>query len=308
MSAYNCIVVLGPTASGKTRLACRVAHSLNGEVISADSRQVYRQLDIGTGKDLAEYIVDGVKVPHHLIDIVDPSEQFYLHEFIRELEHVFEDITDRGKLPVICGGTGLYLDALRKDFRFTQVTENIELRRSLENKTKAGLLEILSGLDFPELKNTDTSSVKRVIRAIEIGTYLQEGNRIGDARDTIYRPYYIGITINAEERRKRIEKRLRQRLEEGMIDEVGRLLDAGITPERLIRFGLEYKFITEYLTGKLTREKMESDLLTAIVQYSKRQMTWFRRMEKEGVKIHWWPHDCEPGEVTGSLRMEFNLL
>jgi tRNA dimethylallyltransferase len=308
MSAYNCIVVLGPTASGKTRLACRVAHSLNGEVISADSRQVYRQLDIGTGKDLAEYIVEGVKVPHHLIDIVDPSEQFYLHEFIRELEHVFEDITDRGKLPVICGGTGLYLDALRKDFRFTQVPENIELRRSLENKTKAGLLEILSGLDFPELKNTDTSSVKRVIRAIEIGTYLQEGNRIGDARDTIYRPYYIGITINAEERRKRIEKRLRQRLEEGMIDEVGRLLDAGITPERLIRFGLEYKFITEYLTGKLTREKMEHDLLTAIVQYSKRQMTWFRMMEREGVKIHWWPHDCEPGEVIGSLRMEFNLL
>lgn len=287
LQEHNCLVVLGPTASGKTRLACALAYQVDGEIISADSRQVYRGLDIGTGKDLDEYVVKGKAIPYHLINIAEPGEQFYLHQYASELRKAFVQITDRHKLPIVCGGTGLYLDALRKDFSFTQVKENGALRNELEDQTKEELLTRLEGYPEQFTQHVDRHSKKRIIRGIEIADYFSASGKSLVAVDLPYRPYYIGIKTELESRKAGISARLVKRLEEGLIVEAEQLLKNGLTHERLEHFGLEYKFVSRYLKGTIDKEQLFTQLETAIFQFSKRQMTWFRKMEKEGVEIHW---------------------
>ena len=287
MKNYNCIVVLGPTASGKTRLACSLAYYLHGEVISADSRQVYKRLDIGTGKDLDEYTVNGQAIAYHLIDIAEPGEQFYLHEFMAGLKNAFDLITSKNKLPVICGGTGLYLDTLRKDFSYTQIKENKALRNELELLSKEELLDKLKVFPAALTRQIDLDSKKRVIRGIEIAAYLLENNIIPKEGELPYKPYYLGINSDIDKRKELISQRLKKRIDEGLINEVENLLATGITHERLAFLGLEYKFVSRYLQRQITKEELLTLLQTAIFQLAKRQMTWFRKMEKEGVKINW---------------------
>jgi tRNA dimethylallyltransferase len=283
----NCIVILGPTASGKTQLACNLAYHLSGEIISADSRQVYKHLDIGTGKDLNEYAIDGKKIDYHLIDIIEPEEQFYLHDFIRELKLAFDKIISQNKLPIICGGTGLYLDTLRKDFSFTQIKENESLRKELEELSKEGLIKKIKSYNNKESQTVDLNSKKRLIRAIEIAEHLKNTGTKLEPTTLPYHPHYIGIRSEVEKRRNLIYDRLISRLNNGLIEEVESLLANGITYERLQFLGLEYKFISLYLQNKISKEELILQLSTAINQFAKRQMTWFRKMEKEGVKIHW---------------------
>jgi tRNA dimethylallyltransferase len=291
VNKYNCIIVLGPTASGKTRFACKIAHALNGEVISADSRQVYRHLNIGTGKDLHEFIVNGQKIDHHLIDICEPGEQFYLHQFIEVLENAFNAISLKSKAPIICGGTGLYLDALRKDFSYTKIKEDPGLRAELEDFSKEQLQAILKKFPVELTKHVDLNSKKRLIRAIEIAGFLQKHPGEIKAKEIPYRPCYIGVNVDAEERKKLISERLINRIDAGLIEEVESLLNHGITHERLAFLGLEYKFVSLYLQNKIAKEELIEQLRSAIFQFAKRQMTWFRKMEKEGVKINWMKKD-----------------
>lgn len=288
------MVVLGPTASGKTHLACQLAYRLNGEIISADSRQVYKGLDIGTGKDLNEYVVNDKQIPYHVIDVCEVEAQFYFPDFIRHLKKSFIEISARGHLPIICGGTGLYIEALEKDHSYTQIPENLELREQLKELNKNELIERLRALeDLVTLSGVegrqqpvDLHSEKRIIRGIEIAEYLKLNPNL-KKEEIIYKPKYIGIHISKEERNKRIDERLKQRLENGLIEEVEGLLKKGITHDKLQFLGLEYKFISLYLLGKLTKEEFYTQLSTAIHQFAKRQMTWFRRMERNGVKIEW---------------------
>ncbi|HOZ86860.1 MAG TPA: tRNA (adenosine(37)-N6)-dimethylallyltransferase MiaA [Bacteroidia bacterium] len=307
MKDFNCIVVLGPTASGKTHLACQLAYYLNGEVISADSRQVYQYLDIGTGKDLNEYCVKGQKINHHLIGIVHPREQFYLHQFIEESRRCFEQIVAAGKIPVFCGGTGLYLDALRKDFSLTAIKEDPALRQSLENLSKEALIKRLSAYTTSHTQHVDLNSKKRIIRGIEIAEYFASHQHIPDKITLPYRPFYIGIKTDLETRKQRISERLSQRLETGLIEEVQNLLDSGISAERLALFGLEYKHVLFFLQNKITKQQLFSGLQTAIFQFAKRQMTWFRKMEKEGVEIHWVEKDADPKTLIQILKYCFHI-
>jgi tRNA dimethylallyltransferase len=302
----NCIVILGPTASGKTHLACNLAYHLNGELISADSRQVYKHLDIGTGKDLNEYEINGKKIEHHLIDIVEPGEQFYLHDFIRELKLAFDKITAQNKLPIICGGTGLYLDALHKDFSYTQIKENESLRKELEELSKEDLIEKLKSYNNKESENVDLNSKKRLIRAIEIAEHLKNTNANLQSAPLPYNPYYIGIRSDVEKRRQLIYSRLLARLNSGLIEEVVSLLANGITHERLQFLGLEYKFISLYLQHKISKEELILQLSTAINQFAKRQMTWFRKMEKEGIKINWIEKDINIQTLLKDLDSKFD--
>lgn len=311
MKNYNCIVVLGATASGKTRLACELAYRLNGEIISADSRQVYKHLNIGTGKDLEEYEINGKKISYHLIDIIEPSEQFYLHQFIEKLNSAFNDIVARQKLPIICGGTGLYLDALRKDFSFTQIKEDKNLRKELESCSKEELLAHLK--KYPEnfIEHVDTNSKKRIIRGIEVAEF-KATNCTNDTNYSFrenscnswqkYKPYYIGISTDTDTRKQLISERLKKRLNKGLIEEVQNLLQKGISHERLELLGLEYKFVSRYLQHTLSKEELFTQLQTAIFQFSKRQLTWFRKMEKEGVKIHWVERDVDVSELAKTLQ------
>lgn len=287
MSAYNCIVVLGPTASGKTHLACQLAYYLNGEIISADSRQVYRHLDIGTGKDLDEYAVDGKPIPYHLIDIADPHEQFYLHHYLEGLKNSFDKIIAANKIPVICGGTGLYLDALHKDFSFTQIKEDHNLREKLNALSKDDVLSELKKYPPEITEHIDLDSKKRLIRGIEIGEHFLKTGQLPAKSQLPYKPYYIGIKTDVDRRRLLISERLKKRLTNGLIEEVQSLLKHGITHKRLMLFGLEYKFVSLYLQLKITKSELVQQLETAIFQFAKRQMTWFRKMEKEGILIHW---------------------
>ncbi|MGZ4098818.1 MAG: tRNA (adenosine(37)-N6)-dimethylallyltransferase MiaA [Bacteroidia bacterium] len=289
---YNCMVVLGPTASGKTHLACQLAYALNGEIISADSRQVYKHLNIGTGKDLQEYEINGKKIPYHLIDIRKPGEQFYLHEFMELCLEAFNKIQAQGKLPVICGGTGLYLDSLRKDFSLTQVKENPILRKELEKLSKEELWSKLQIFPSHLTDHTDINSVKRLIRAIEVAHFVERNPDAITSSVKIYQPFYIGIDVSIEERKRKITERLISRINNGLIEETEDLLKDGIPHERLEFLGLEYKFTSLFIRKLITREEFIKQLQTAIFQFSKRQMTWFRKMEKEGVKIHW----IRPGE------------
>lgn len=283
---YNLITILGPTASGKTAVAANVAALLNGEVISADSRQVYRGMDLGTGKDYSDYLVDGQPVPYHLIDIVDAGYEYNVFEYQKDFLKVFADIAERGKLPVMCGGSGLYLEAVLKNYKLIQVPLNDSLREKLSGKRLEELTEILKTYKS-ELHNiTDIENEKRAVRAIEIEEYYLSHPEI-DTKMPDVKSLVVGVKFDRQSRRKRITERLRQRLKAGMLDEVQRLLDSGLTPEQLTYYGLEYKFMTQYLTGQLTYQEMFDGLNVAIHQFAKRQMTWFRRMEKQGIEIHW---------------------
>ena len=283
---YNLITILGPTASGKTGVAAKVASVLDGEVISADSRQVYRGMDLGTGKDYADYVVDGKQVPYHLIDIVDAGCEYNVYEYQKDFLKVFDDVTNRGKLSVMCGGSGLYLEAILKNYKLIQVPNNEALREKLTGKSLDELTQILRTYKNYLHNQTDTENSKRAIRAIEIEEYYLTHSEINTGMPDI-RSLVVGVKFDRESRRKRITSRLRQRLKEGMLDEVQRLLDSGLTPEQLTYYGLEYKYMTLHLTGQLSFQEMFDSLNVAIHQFAKRQMTWFRRMENQGTVIHW---------------------
>ncbi|HKI89845.1 MAG TPA: tRNA (adenosine(37)-N6)-dimethylallyltransferase MiaA [Draconibacterium sp.] len=283
---YNLITVLGPTATGKTTLAAHLAARMNGEIISADSRQVYRGMDLGTGKDYGDYFVSGVEIPSHLVDIEDAGFHYNVYRFQADFVRTFEEIQNRNKFPVLCGGSGLYLEAVLKNYKLIQVPPNKELRKELEGKTLEELTDYLKKLK-PELHNTtDVETDRRAIRAIEIEVYYRDHPQIDTSFPDIH-SLNIGVKFDRDIRRHRITLRLKQRLENGMLDEVQRLLNNGLTPEQLIYYGLEYKYLTLYLTGKLSYQEMFDRLEIAIHQFAKRQMTWFRGMEKRGTKIHW---------------------
>ena len=282
---YDLITILGPTASGKTSLATALADKLGTEIISGDSRQVYRRMDLGTGKDLADYTIEGRSVPYHLIDIVEPGYKYNVFEYQRDFLKAYESIVAKDKLPVLCGGTGMYIESVLKGYRLLPVPENPELRASLEGKSLEELTRILEG--YKKLHNlTDVDTAKRAIRAIEIEEYYKQ-------QPLEYREFpslkslIIGVDIDRELRREKITRRLKQRLDEGMVEEVRGLLAEGISAENLIYYGLEYKFLTQYAIGELTYEEMFHQLETAIHQFAKRQMTWFRGMERRGFVIHW---------------------
>lgn len=284
------ITILGPTASGKTDIAAHLAAELSAEIISADSRQVYRRMDIGTGKDLADYVVDGKRVPYHLIDIVEPGTKYNLFEYQRDFLEAYNDIRNRGKNVILCGGTGLYIESVLKGYRLIPVPENKELRHELEGKSLLELTSILERLKAENNSNmhnsTDVDTSKRAIRAIEIEMAYKEAHveeRTFPKIDNVI----IGVGIDRDLRRMKITRRLDQRLHDGMVDEVKSLLDSGIPADDLIYYGLEYKYVTEYILGKSTFEEMHRSLEIAIHQFAKRQMTWFRGMERRGFTIHW---------------------
>jgi tRNA dimethylallyltransferase len=285
---YDLITVLGPTASGKTAFASSLAAAIGGEILSADSRQVYRGMDIGTGKDLKDYEIDGKHIPYHLIDIVDAGYKYNVFEFQTDFLKAYNEVNSRGNMPIMCGGTGLYLESILKGYRLIPVPENPELRESLQGKTLSELTEILKS--YKTLHNTtDVDTTKRAIRAIEIEEYYKqhsvEANSFPKVNSLI-----VGIDISRELRRERITNRLISRLEEGMITEVEKLLQSGISADDLIYYGLEYKYVTLYLTGKLEYRYMVQELEVAIHQFAKRQMTWFRGMERRGLHIEWLPY------------------
>jgi len=285
-NTYNLITILGPTATGKTGLAAHLAVKINGEIISADSRQIYRGMDLGTGKDYADYFVDGVEIPSHLVDIENAGVHYNVFRFQTDFIRVFSEIQSRNKFPVLCGGSGLYLEAVLKNYRLIEVPPNRELRKELEGKTLEELTGILKNLK-PTLHNhTDVETDRRAIRAIEIEKYYAENPQFDSTFPEI-RSLNIGIDFDRDLRRQRITVRLKQRLDQGMLDEVQKLLDSGLTPEQLIYYGLEYKYLTLHLTGELSYDEMFRQLEIAIHQFAKRQMTWFRGMEKRGTKIHW---------------------
>ena len=285
MPDYELITILGPTASGKTPFATALAAELNTEIISADSRQIYRGMDLGTGKDLADYTINDREIPYHLIDIVEPGYKYNVFEYQRDFLKAYETIKQKGCLPVLCGGTGMYLESVLKGYRLMPVPENPELRTRFADKSLETLTRILQ--QYKTLHNsTDVDTVKRAIRAIEIEEYYAK-HPIAEREFPQLNSLIIGVDIDRDLRREKISRRLRQRLDEGMVDEVKQLLAQGIKAEDLIYYGLEYKFLTLYAIGKLTYEEMFTQLETAIHQFAKRQMTWFRGMERRGFTIHW---------------------
>lgn len=295
------IAVVGPTASGKTHFAVALAREFGGEIVSADSRQVYRGMTIGTGKDLGEY----GDLSYHLIDIADAGDKYNLFEYLRDFNSVYADLIGRGVLPVICGGSGMYVENALRGIHLPDVPENRELRLSLQNKSLAELTRILAG--YKSLHNTtDVDTVKRAVRAIEIQEYYRafpEQAALTDAASAVpLNCLVIGVDIPREARRSRISARLQSRLNEGMLNEVRSLLDSGITPENLIYYGLEYKFLTLHLIGKLSYDQMVHDLEIAIHQFAKRQMTWFRGMEKRGTKINWLPYDLSEQDFIAAVK------
>ena len=275
------LVICGATASGKTSLSVACAKAFDGEIISADSRQVYRGMDIGTGKDLSEY----EEIPYHLMDIVDAGTKYNIFEYQRDFEKAYKDIVDRGGIPVLCGGSGLYIEAATCGYSLPEVPPNPELRAELEKETDEALIARLASLK-PLHNNTDYDTRKRLIRALEIAIYEAEH----PVQRTAFLPkntYYIGTLVSREVRNAKIDARLDARLEEGMVEEIRNLINGGISAEDLIYYGLEYKFVTQHLLGELTLEEMRQQLATAIHQFAKRQMTWFRGMERKGITIHW---------------------
>lgn len=282
---YDMLTILGPTATGKTQLGATMAYHLNGEVLSADSRQIYRGMDLGTGKDLADYVVNDLKIPYHLIDMAEAGAQYNVFEFQRQFIQAYKDIQSRGKFPVFCGGSGLYLEAVLKGYKLTQVPSNKERREELSSLS----LEELSGIlkAYKTVHNSsDTETKNRAIRAIEIEEHLLLHPDM-DFEFPKINSLIVGVKFDRNTRRERITTRLKQRLEDGMIEEVKGLLDNGLTPEDLTYYGLEYKYLTLYLIGELSREEMFERLNIAIHQFAKRQMTWFRKMERDGFDIKW---------------------
>ena len=289
MQNFDLITILGPTACGKTKLAVALADRVGAEILSADSRQVYRGMDIGTGKDLADYNINGHTIPYHLIDIAQTGSKYNVYEFQGDFLKAYRDVVSRGVLPVMCGGTGLYLESVLRGYRLIPVPENPELRKSLEGKSLADLTEILKG--YKTLHNTtDVDTCKRAIRAIEIEECYRNTPVEAGAFPAL-RSLNIGVDISRDMRRELISSRLEKRLNEGMIDEVKGLLDSGISAEDLIYYGLEYKYVTLYVTGQLEYKYLLQELEVAIHQFAKRQMTWFRGMERRGIEIEWIPFE-----------------
>ena len=285
MNRYELITILGPTASGKTVLAAALAAQLHTEIISADSRQIYRGMDIGTGKDLADYVVNGQSIPYHLIDICEPGYKYNVFQYQHDFFRVFRDIESRGKLPILCGGTGMYIEAVLKGYKLLDVPQNPTLRQSLQGKSLAELEQILASYKVLHNK-TDVDSAQRAIRAIEIEEYYRTEAPGRNEYEPI-NSLIIGVDIDRDTRRAKISQRLRARLAEGMVDEVRQLIDQGVKPDDLIYYGLEYKFVTQYVIGQLSYEEMVTQLEIAIHQFAKRQMTWFRGMERRGSTIYW---------------------
>ncbi|MBQ0030783.1 MAG: tRNA (adenosine(37)-N6)-dimethylallyltransferase MiaA [Bacteroidales bacterium] len=298
------ITILGPTACGKTAFAAHLAKALDAEIISADSRQIYRRMDIGTGKDIADYTVEGVQIPYHLIDIVEPGYKYNLYEYQRDFLKAYNDIKSRGKTVILCGGTGLYIESILKGYRLSPVPENPALRNSLEGKTLEELIGILRG--YKELHNvSDLDTCKRAIRAIEIADYYKNTPEDKEPFPELTSTT-IGLEISREMRRKRISDRLNRRMQEGMTKEVEGLLAEGIDPEDLIYYGLEYKYVTQYVTGRISLQEMHDQLEIAIHQFAKRQMTWFRGMDKRGIKIEWIDAEQPMGKkVEDALNIVF---
>lgn len=292
-SNYDLLVVTGPTASGKTSLAATIAYMVGGEIVSADSRQVYRGMNLGTGKDYDDYTINGTTIPCHLIDIVDPGYKYNVFEYQRDFNKVYSDLRKRKVFSIVCGGSGMYADSIITGYKMYEVPPDTGLRIELEKKSMDELREIL--LTFKDLhNNTDTDSKKRLIRAIEIEHSSRNKVKTYNGFPRV-KALLVGIMFDRETRRKRISERLWQRLNSGMVDEVKLLIDHGIDAETLIYYGLEYKYITFYLTGKISYDEMAKDLEIAIHQFAKRQMTWFRGMERKGLKINW---------IDGELPME----
>ncbi len=297
---YNLVTILGPTACGKTTLAVALADCLHSAVISADSRQVYRSMDLGTGKDLEEYAVNGRKVAYHLIDIVDAGYKYNVFEYQRDFLKVYDSLQTDGQLPVLCGGTGMYLESVLRGYRLVEVPENRELREALADKTLAELTELLRG--YKQLHNTtDIDTCKRAIRAIEIEEYYKQ-------HDASIREFpkinslTVGLDVSRELRRERISRRLYERLEQGMVEEVRGLIASGVPPEDLIYYGLEYKYLTMYVIGQLTYDDMVRQLEIAIHQFAKRQMTYFRGMERRGVPIYWIDAELPMDEKVSRIK------
>lgn len=299
MNSSILYVITGPTASGKTSKAVALAKAINAEIISADSRQIYRGMDIGTGKDLEEY----GDVPYHLIDICNAGYRYNLFEYIRDYKSAYDNIKARGKNIILCGGTGLYIESILKGIELPPVPENTELRKELANKSLTELTEILR--QMKTLHNvTDVDNCKRAIRAIEIQQYYQDNPeiQIKTTPHPLKNALVIGIEIDRENRRNKISQRLRQRLNSGMVEEIRSLIDNGISPDDLIYYGLEYKYVTQYVIGQISYDEMFSLLEIAIHQFAKRQMTWFRGMERRGTTIHWLPYDISDDEFIASVR------
>ena len=288
------IVILGPTASSKTAFAARLAKEMNGEVISADSRQVYKKMDIGTGKDYNDYIVDGLAVPYHLIDIHEPGYKYNVYEYQKDFLKAYQDIKARNKLPVLCGGTGMYIEAVLQGYKLIQVPPDEQLRNELHSKSLDELKQILFSYTDQLHNTTDLTSKKRAIRAIEISKYYAEHPQ-EDKSYPLIKPTVLGVSFDRPAQRSRITERLRHRLENGMIEEAEFLLKYGLSKADFMYYGLEYKYLGLYLAGELNYDQMFEKLNTAIHQFAKRQMTYFRRMQKKGLKIYW---------IDGHMSME----
>lgn len=309
MQNQKMITILGPTASGKTSVAAALALRTGGEIISADSRQVYRRMDIGTGKDLADYTIGDVYIPYHLIDIAEPGTKYNLFQYQQDFHTAYNDIRSRGKLPILCGGTGLYIEAVLGGYSLSPVPQNPQLRESLEGKSLDELTQMLVELKQKNGSNmhnrTDVDTAQRAIRAIEIETYNLE-HPTPERQMPPVDSLVIGINIDRELRREKITRRLKARLEEGMCDEIRSLIDGGVNPDDLIYYGLEYKFVTEYVVGKTSYEEMFRQLEIAIHQFAKRQMTWFRGMERRGYTIHWIDAAQSMDEKVGAIMSLMN--
>ena len=286
MPDNSLLIILGATASGKTKLAVEMANELDGEIISADSRQIFKQMDIGTGKDLNEYLIGDKIIPHHLIDILEPGERYHVDAFKNDFYKAFQSIIEKGKKPILCGGTGMYIHSLLQNQNYTAVPVNINFRNELEFSSKDELVNVLSKYQSDSASSVDLSSKKRLIRAIEIAEYLKY-NKLEIVERPEIKPIIFGLKNKVEITRSNILKRLDTRLQNGMIEEVQNLLVQGISKEILIFYGLEYKFIVSHLSGELSFDELKMKLGIAICQFAKRQNTFFRKMEKDGVLINW---------------------
>ena len=305
MKNYDLITIIGPTASGKTAFACHLAHTLHTEIISGDSRQVYRSMDIGTGKDLSDYVINGENIPYHLIDIREAGDKYNIFEYQHDFYNVYTDIKNRDKLPILCGGSGLYVESVLRGYSLVNVPENKELRSKYADYSLQALTQILES--YKTLHNkTDVDTAQRAIRAIEIEEYKKahplEQNEFPPLNSLV-----IGVDIDRELRRKKISKRLKARLEDGMIEEIKDILSQGVKPDDLIYYGLEYKYVTLYVLGQLSYEDMYSQLEIAIHQFAKRQMTWFRGMEKRGIDIHWINAELPMKEKIDKTKLLINM-